>query len=149
MRCGWRLRSSAPRAVWGGSGMVLVLIDADEDAPCLLGPELLAYAKEVNVNADVACVLANVEYETWFVAAAESLSKYLDIPINQAGFQSPEEQRLGKGWVQQHFSGPKYSPTQDQPAMTAKMDLALCRSRSPSFDKLCRELQRLRECQAS
>ena len=33
----------------------------------------------------------------------------------------------------------------NQPRMTAAMDLALCRRRSPSFDKLCRELkQRLR-----
>lgn len=36
--------------------------------------------------------------------------------------------------------GTKYSETQDQPRMTAQMDLALCRRRCPSFDKLCREL---------
>jgi predicted ATPase len=36
----------------------------------------------------------------------------------------------------------KYSETIDQPAMTADMDLSLCRRRSPSFDKLCRELEK-------
>ena len=29
-----------------------------------------------------------------------------------------------------------------QPGMTQAMDMALCRRRSPSFDKLCRELER-------
>lgn len=33
-------------------------------------------------------------------------------------------------------------PTVDQPAMTSHMDLHLARERSPSFDKLCRELER-------
>ena len=42
-------------------------------------------------------------------------------------------------WVADRFKG-HYSETVDQPALTAKMDLDLCRERSPSFDKLCREL---------
>jgi hypothetical protein len=63
----------------GDPGLVLILIDADEKCPGRLGPELLAIAREANSAVDIACVLANVEYETWFVAAAESLSKYLDL----------------------------------------------------------------------
>jgi hypothetical protein len=93
----------------------------------------------------MACVLANVEYETWFAAAAESLTKYLDLPAGFTASESPEDARHGKAWVKHYFRGTKYSETQDQPGMTAAMDLALCRRRSPSFDKLCRELeQRLR-----
>jgi hypothetical protein len=122
-------------------GLILVLVDADDDPPCLLGPQLLNWAKQAHPDGDVACVVANVEYETWFVAAAESLSKYLDLRPDTAVPDNPERQRAGKGWIERRFRGPKYSETQDQPALTAAMDLSLCRRRSASFDKLCREFE--------
>lgn len=129
-----KLRAAVPA---GTHGMVLILLDADEDLPCLLGPKLVGYARRSRRDADVACVIANVEYETWFVAAAESLRQYLDVDDVP---DAPEELRFRKGWIQERFRGPKYSETVDQPALTASLDLALCRSRSPSFDKLCREM---------
>jgi hypothetical protein len=121
--------------------LVLILIDADEHCPARLGPELLAHAREVNPTVDMACVLAKVEYETWFAAAAESLSAYLDLPDGFTASESPEDMRHGKAWVRGYFRGTRYIETQDQPGMTAAMDLALCRRRSPSFEKLCRELE--------
>ena len=120
--------------------LILVLIDADTDAPCVKGPELLSYAQDGRRDFDTACVLANVEYETWFVAAADSLRKYLTLPAPDELPEEPEQSRLGKGWVKRHFRG-NYSETIEQPAMTATMDLASCRERSPSFDKLCRDLE--------
>jgi hypothetical protein len=119
---------------------VVVLVDADKDLPCVLAPELLAWAKNERSDVDIICVVANIEYETWFIAAAESLRDYLNVPDGIVIPDDPEQQRQGKGWIERYFKGAKYSETQDQPAMTAKMDLALCRARSPSFDKLCREL---------
>jgi hypothetical protein len=119
--------------------LILVLLDADEDKPCQLAPTLLAWARAARSDMDIVCIVANVEYETWFIAAAESLSDYLD--LDSAIPDQPETARLGKGWIERRFRGTKYSETQDQPAMTAVMDLALCRARSPSFDKLCRELE--------
>lgn len=123
----------------GDPRLILVLLDADSDPTCVLGPKLLSYAEEIRPDADVTCVLADVEYETWFVAAAESLRDFLDFPETTA--DTLEKPRAGKRWIQKHFKQPKYSETLDQPRMTAKMDLALCRSRSNSFDKLCRELE--------
>lgn len=120
--------------------LILLLIDAEEDLPCVLGPQLLKQALGSRPDADIACVLANVEYETWFVAAAESLGEYLDLSRDAETGRRPEAERLGKGWIKQRFRGIKYSETLDQPAMTARMDLRLCRERSPSFDKLCREI---------
>jgi len=122
--------------------MVLILLDADESAPCRLGPDLLEKARAHRSDVDLSCVIANVEYETWFVAAAESLSEYLALSSDEVVPTRPEEHRLRKGWVQQRFTGVKYSETVDQPAMTSRMDLRLTRERSPSFDKLCRELER-------
>ena len=122
-------------------GLVLVLLDADKDCAADLGPRLQLIASQVMPGADIACIVATVEYETWFVAAAESLSDSLSISASEPP-ADPEGARAGKGWIQKHFKGKKYSETVDQPALTAKMDLALCRQRSPSFDKLCRELER-------
>jgi hypothetical protein len=90
----------------------------------------------------VSCVLAIVEYETWFVAAADSLRDFLDIPHTDTVPEAPEPRRSGKSWIERRFRGTKYSETVDQPKMTAAMDLPLCRQRSPSFDKLCRELEK-------
>ncbi len=123
----------------GLPGLVLLLIDADEDAVCRLAPQLLQIARSVRPQVDMACVLANVEYETWFVAAAESLAEHLRLAPGEPP-PAPESTRSGKAWIERRFRGIKYSETVDQPSMTAAMDLHLCRSRSPSFDKLCREL---------
>lgn len=122
----------------GDPSTVLVLLDADSDPPCVLGPQLLQFTTDSRPDLDVVCVLAKIEYETWFVAAAESLREFLDFP---AVVHAPENARCGKGWIKKYFTGAKYSETLDQPRMTAAMDLRLCRQRSPSFDKLCRELE--------
>ncbi|MGQ9648645.1 MAG: DUF4276 family protein [Phycisphaerae bacterium] len=124
--------------------LILVLLDRDPDPrpPCMLAPELFRTACAARPDVDVACVLAEVEYETWFVAAAESLPDYIQMSPNEPVPLSPEDARHGKSWIQRHFKGIKYSETVDQPAMTSRMDLRLCRRRSPSFDKLCRELEK-------
>jgi hypothetical protein len=123
--------------------LILILIDADQDLPCVFGPRLLDLARKARPDIEIACVVANVEYETWFVASAESLQEYLDLSGGEPP-EFPEAARSGKGWIEDRFRGTKYSETLDQPAMTARMDLSLCRSRCPSFDKLCREIaQRL------
>jgi hypothetical protein len=121
--------------------LVLIILDADEDAACVLGPDLLSRARAQRKDTDISCVVAAVEYETWFVAAAPSLQDFLDLsggPVPEA----PEASRSGKAWIQRRFRGVKYSPTVDQPSMTRRMDLPQARLRSPSFDKLCRELEK-------
>ncbi len=120
--------------------LVLILIDADEDLPCILAPQLQDHLREYAAIADTACVLANVEYETWFVAAAESLGEFLEFSKGDRLPDAPEAMRCGKGWIQRHFKEPRYSETRHQPRMTARMDMSMARTRSPSFDKLCREL---------
>jgi hypothetical protein len=134
-----------------GGGLILILVDAEDDCAKLgpLGPLLLQRARQVRADIDIACVIANVMYETWFVASAESLHDDLDI-ANQDIPPDPEAARAGKGWIKQHMKNGRYSETADQPSLTTKMDLHLCRQRSRSFDKLCRELEsRHRKIQAS
>src|SRR4051812_23538173 len=106
-------------------------MDADNGCPAKLGPGLLNWARGVDTRVDVACVLANVEYETWFAAAAESLSEYLDLTSFSGASEPPEDARHKKAWVERRFlvsqQRPRYSPARDQPAMTRAIDLALCR----------------------
>jgi len=122
--------------------MILILLDADDDPSCILGPKLLDQARRIRGDADISCVIADVDFETWFVAAAASLTRFLNLPADSDLPETPEQSRQGKGkgWIKGRY--PRYSPTVDQPRMTAAMDLHLCRQRSPSFDELCRELEK-------
>ncbi len=124
--------------------VVLVMADAEPDAACILAPRLLGWAKAAAEHVAVCCVLPNPEYETWFAAAAESLTDYVALQDGENAPTEPEKARHGKSWVQRRFKGVRYSETVDQPRLTARMDLQMCRQRSPSFDKLCRELERHR-----
>ena len=131
----------------GGSdpSLVLVLLDAHDDAACELGPRILKDASRSRPEIDLACVLANPDYETWFVAAANSLRERLRLPETVEIPEQPEQLKSGKMWIKRNSPRP-YSETVDQPALTRLMDLDECRKRSASFDKLCRELDRCALC---
>jgi len=125
--------------------LILLLVDADDDCAAQLGPRVLRLAREIRVDIDVSCVLAVHEFETWLVAGADSLRAYLK-PGNIELPNSPEEFNCRKKWIEEWIRTPKYSETVDQPKLTAAMNLVECRRRSPSFDKLCRDLEaRFRE----
>lgn len=122
--------------------LVLLMFDADEDCPKKIVEALTNILDEVDPRIDLATVIPCVEYETWFVAAADSLKDFLDLRPGDDKILDPETERLGKKWVQDRFLPQRYSETADQVRLTSRMDLQLCRERSPSFDKLCRELQK-------
>jgi hypothetical protein len=126
----------AEAAALDDTTFVLMLLDADDDPPCMLAPRLLRSAHRDDV--DVSVVLANVEFETWFVGAASSLEDFLDLSAGGPPPQ-PEIQRCKKAWIEHRFKG-NYGESIDQEKLAARMDLAICRATCPSFDKLCREL---------
>lgn len=135
------LRKLKQSSVPSVPGLVLLLVDADNDCAAEGGPRTLQLAKRLRTDADIAVVWAVWKYETWFVAAAESLHEHLN--LSQASIPSdPEASRSRKNWIERHWRGVKYSASVDQPKLTDCMDLSLCRQRSPSFDKLCREIKR-------
>ena len=129
-------------------GGVLVLLDSDDDCPAELGPSLLARAAQAGMGLPVGVVLAQREFESWFLAGAESLRGRRGLPDNLTSPAEPELIRGAKEWLRSQISGGVYAETIDQPAFAAVFDLTLAR-RAQSFDKCCREVRRLIEhCRA-
>lgn len=126
-------------------GCILVLLDADND--CIA--ELVARHKTQidTLAAGVACslIVAKSEFESWFIAAAESLRGYRNLPEDLQCPADPEAIRDAKGWLRQRMTQPgaAYSETIDQPAFAHQFDWRKARTRSPSLDKLCRDVARL------
>ncbi|MCY1083741.1 DUF4276 family protein [Archangium lansingense] len=125
----------------GNDGRILLLLDADDDLPCVLGPRLLALARGFRPDREISVVVAKREYEAWFLTAAESLRGRRGLPGDLAPPAAPEAIRDAKGWLSQQMSD-GYRETIDQPALTSFFDLTAAR-RSDSFDKLFREVGRL------
>jgi hypothetical protein len=125
-------------------GFVLLLIDADEDCPAKLGPQLQARARAGRSDADIACVIAKRELENWFKATAASLAGVSGLPEDLTVPVNPE---VGSGdrWLtdqmQRKDRRRKYTKPADAVELAERMDCQQCRDNSPSFDKLCRELE--------
>lgn len=126
----------------GSRGAVLVLIDADDDAPCELGPELHSRATSAGAGVRVAVVLAHREYEAWFLASASSLAGCQGLSPDLESPLEPEAIRDAKGWLSARMAERRYREVLHQPKLTAIMDLAQAR-RAQSFDKLWREVGRI------
>ncbi len=89
----------------------------------------------------LAVVLARSEFESWFIAAAESLRGRCGLPDDLEAPRDPEAIRGAKEWLGRHMRR-RYVETLDQPALTALFDLDAAR-RADSFDKCRREIERL------
>jgi len=124
------------------AGAVLVILDADDDCPAKLGPDLLSRAKK-STELPVAVILANREFEAWFLGAKESLRGVRGIREDAQVPPKPESIRGAKERLSGNMAGSRYLEVDDQPALVAMMDLGSARQRCPSFDKLVRELSAL------
>ncbi|MGO4222299.1 DUF4276 family protein [Lysobacter sp. TAF61] len=124
----------------GVDGWVLVLLDADDACPAMLGPEILARARVVLPHHAVSVVLVNREFEAWYIGAAQSLNGTRGLFVGAGDLTlDPEVPRDAKGWLSSRMSGRSYGETTDQPAFAAKMDLQQALDRCRSFQKLCKE----------
>jgi hypothetical protein len=127
-----------------GEGGVLVLLDADDDCPAEYGPLLLDRAKVARPDKQVSVVLANREFEAWFLAAAPSLAGQFGFPPEFSRPQRPEAPRDCKGLLTKaRPKGQPYKETVDQAQLTSAFDLKMAREHSSSFDKFYREVSRL------
>lgn len=125
-------------------GGVLIVLDADDDCPADLGPDLLVRAHVIRSDIPVSVVLANREFEAWFLASASSLAGSRGFPDNLAPPEDPESIRDAKGWLtRKRAAGRPYKPTVDQAPLASIFDMKQAREGAPSFAKFCREVEAL------
>ena len=123
---------------------VLLLLDAHEDCPAELAPRLAQMAHRAAPGVRIGVVLAKAEYEAWFLASLEDLRGKRGVRDDAVPPSDPEAVQGAKEFLQRQLKqGYRYSETVDQPAFTSHLNLQRTRERSPSFDKLWREMQRL------
>ena len=127
----------------GPNGWVLILLDADDDCPAILGQTLLERASAIAPHRPVSVVLANREYESWFIAAARSLDGHRTFELGEQPPADAELNRDAKGWIKRQMRSRSYGETTDQPALTARMDISQAFERSRSFRKLCADVKRM------
>lgn len=125
-----------------GAAGIIVLQDADNACPRDLGSSLLARCKTAT-QLPVRVVIANRELEGWFLGAKESLRGVRG--IRDTAEAPPDPERIGgaKERLSDNMEGKRYLEVDDQPALAAKMDLELARTRCPSFDKFLRDVRSL------
>lgn len=127
-------------------GAILILLDSDNDCPAELAPTLLHRISPVFHNTPIAVVFAKHEFESWFLAAAESLRGKRGLNNDISPPKNPEAIRGAKEWLQHRMQkGKTYNVTQDQPALAAQFDLKQARQVADSFDKCYRDIVRLLE----
>jgi hypothetical protein len=121
------------------SGWILILLDADDDCPAQKGAHVLARAQTIIAHRRIALVMANREYEAWFIAAAQSLNGVRGFKCQaQDANIDPELPRDAKGWMKERMPG-GYGEVTDQPAFSHTFDMDMAYQRSRSFRKLCSE----------
>ena len=127
----------------GEGGRIFILLDADNDCPAQLGATILMRAKEEAPHRHISVVLANREYEAWFIAAASSLHGHRGFSFDPKGdIINAESVRDAKGWIRTRMASRIYGETTDQPALSALIDLQQAFDGSRSFRKMCDEWRR-------
>lgn len=131
----------AARKISGAGGILLVL-DSDDDCAATLAPQLLSRAKTARSDLPISVILAEKEFECWFLAAAMSLRGHRGLPLDLTPPSHPESIRGAKEWLKSRIAGGSYSPVIDQPSLTAKMDIDAAKNTN-SFGKFFREIEKL------
>lgn len=125
-----------------GQGAIFILLDSDDDCPAHLGPALLGRVLQTRSDLPIAVVLAKHEFESWFIAATNSLRGQRGLKENIQPPEKPEAVRGAKGWISRQMENHSYRETLDQPKLTARFDFDQAR-RTDSFDKCYRDIVRL------
>lgn len=137
------------RAKCEQNGWILILLDAYDDCPVDRGKQILAQVGKIITDRRVSVVLANREYEAWFIAAAQSLNGQRGFSISDENQTKAELIRGAKGWIGSRKVDRKYREVTDQPAFSAIMDLQQAKDNSRSFAKLCSEWLKNMDVQSS
>ena len=128
----------------GGPGSrLLVLLDADGYCPALLGPTLLERLVLRFPGRLVSVSVADWEYESWFIASAESIAEHIGVTVGTEVPDNIEEIHSPKAWLERNILNRRYRETADQASFSSVIDVPLARQRSQSFNRFCLKLERL------
>jgi hypothetical protein len=120
------------------NGRVLILLDCEDVCPAILGPDLLSRAIAVRSDIPYSVVLAHREFETWFIAALNSLGGRAGIALGAFAPPDAEAIRGAKEWLGKQMSQ-SYDPIVHQLEFSKHFDLHQAR-RIPSFNRLIQKL---------
>ena len=123
----------------GSDGRILIILDADDDCPAQRASAILERATTARSDRRIQVVLAQREYEAWFLAAADSIAGHRELRSDTTAPTEPESVRDAKGWLTSRMPpGRAYRETRDQPALTTMFNLDQARRGARSFDKMWR-----------
>lgn len=124
-------------------GGVLVLRDGDDadvDCPVQLAGMLRPAPNLVPVGVEI--VVAYQEYESWFLAAADSLRAHPDMRDDAVAPASPEGRRDAKRELEKLMLE-SYKETRHQPKFSALIDLKAASKNSRSFRRMVHAVKAL------
>ena len=129
----------------GSAGGILIMLDADDDCPGELGPRVAEVAREVRSDRPIVVVVANREYEAWFLSALVSLRGVRGIRADAVPPADPEAIRGAKERLKASMEpGATYAEATEQEALTAQLNLEEACA-APSFARCRDRLTRLFE----
>jgi hypothetical protein len=126
-----------------GPGGVLVLRDGDDtdvNCPVRLAGMLRPDRNLVTVGIEI--VIANQEYESWFLAAADSLRAHPDVRSDAVASTNPEGRRDAKRELEKLMLE-SYKETRHQPKFSALIDLKEASRNSRSFRRMVHAVETL------
>lgn len=112
-----------------GCVAVIVLLDADDDASCEIGPIIVERSPEIT-GIPVIAAIAERDHEDWIYASAETLECDID---------TWSHDKRGLNAIRESLPD-KYVKAIHQARLTALMNLELARSRNHSLDRLLHKL---------
>lgn len=135
------VRISAARVE--GPGGVLILRDGDDaDINCPVQLAEMLQPDQNLVSVGVEIVVAYREYESWFLAAADSLRAHPDVRDDATAPMNPEGKRDAKGELEKLMLE-SYKETRHQPKFSALIDLKTASKNSRSFRRMIQAVETL------
>jgi len=126
-----------------GPGGVLVLRDGDDtDVTCPVQLAEMLRPDQNLVPVGVEIVIAYQEYESWFLAAADSLRTHPDVRDDAGAPANPEGRRGAKRELEKLMLE-SYKETRHQPRFSALIDLETAHKNSRSFRRMVHAVETL------
>jgi Domain of unknown function (DUF4276) len=130
-------------AAKAGGNPILVLLDADDDCPVDISGRIRRIVQTTIEHSSVGIVIADREFESWFLASAPTLSGNRTLSENLHVPEHSETIRNCKGWLSERMASKKYSEVLDQPAFANRICPSMASQHSRSFKKFSKEVTRL------